>query len=312
MKKNLFTLCLIITFVFYSYAMIAYGEKTGEAAPDETIIEPEYEVPEYVQLLLEVARGELGYTEGKAGRTKYGEWVGDPTCQWCAEFLCWCVDQTDQRYGLELLHNIYPMYGASNVGRNWFISHGRYIARNGHIPDWGSQWYKGESEMMEKNSYVPQPGDWVFFSILDSGATTHVAMVEYCSVSQDGKIRVHVIEGNNPDKVQRNSYALDDWTIQGYGTVFDLADVTLRFGNKGEKVRQLQMKLVALGYLDERYVTGNFGKITQDAIMHFQRDHGIDQTGNGGPVTQRALDEAVAQLNETDLSVWHVRDEEKQ
>lgn len=306
MKRILSVICAISFLLISSYVFSAYGESTDVPGQNERVIEPLYEVPDYVQKLLGIAREEIGYTEGKAGRTKYGEWVGDPTCQWCAEFLCWCVDQTDQRYSMELLHNIYPMYGASNVGRNWFISQGRYISRTGSIPDWGSQWYKGQDEMMKKNSYVPQPGDWVFFSILESGDTTHVAMVEYCAKDENGKTFVHVIEGNNPDQVQRNSYALDDWRIQGYGTVFDLADVTLRFGNKGEKVRQMQLKLAALGYMDERYVTGTFGKITQDAVMHFQRDHGIDQTGNGGPVTQRALDEAVKYMDSTDLSVWQV------
>lgn len=309
MKRILCIVCAVITFVFSSCVLAAHGENIDELSKNESVVEPLYEIPDYVIKLLDIAREEIGYTEGKAGRTKYGEWVGDPTCQWCAEFLCWCVDQTDQRYGLELLRNIYPMYGASNVGRNWFISQGRYIARSGSIPDWGSQWYKGQSEMMKKNSYIPQPGDWVFFSILDSGDTTHVAMVEYCAEDMDGKTFVHVIEGNNPDKVQRNSYTLDDWRIQGYGTVFDLADVTLRFGNKGEKVRQMQVKLAELGYMEERFITGNFGKITQDAVMHFQRDNGIDQTGNGGPVTQRALDEAVRHLDSTDLSVWHITDD---
>lgn len=282
----------------------ALPQFTPELKEGEELIQPAYEVPEYVQQLLSVAREELGYTEGKYGRTKYGEWVGDPTCQWCAEYLCWCVDQTDKRFSQELLYNVYPMYGASNVGRNWFIAQGRYIARTGHVPNWGSQWYKGESTMMKKNSYIPQPGDWVFFSILDSGDTTHVAMVEYCTRNAAGKVYVHVLEGNNPDRVQRNTYALDEQSIQGYGTVFDLADMTMRFGNKGEKVRRLQRDLVLLGYMSEKNTTGQFGQITQDAVMHFQRDHGIEQTGNAGPLTQRALEEAMKEYSAANPSVW--------
>lgn len=275
--------------------------------PDgETLIEPARAVPDYVCDLIEVARGELGYTEGKYGRTKYGEWVGDPTCQWCAEFLCWCVNETDKLDGLSLLYNVYPMYGASNVGRNWFISAGRYIARTGHVPNWGSQWYRGETEMMAKNSYVPQPGDWVFFSVLESGDTTHVAMVEYCTRDASGNVYVHVIEGNNPDRVQRRSYSTADEIIQGYGTVYDLADMTMRFGNKGEKVRQLQEKLVLLGYMEQNYTTGQYGQITQNAVTRFQRDHAIDQTGNAGPVTQRALDKAVTEKMSSDPGVWEV------
>ena len=305
--------CLLLTAVLLLCALspaLAGEEEWRNGLPEmengETLIEPVRAVPDYVSALIGVARQELGYTEGKYGRTKYGEWVGDPTCQWCAEFLCWCVNETDIRNGLSLLYNVYPMYGASNVGRNWFISDGRYIARTGHVPNWGSQWYRGEETMMEKNSYIPHPGDWVFFSVLESGDTTHVAMVEYCTRSTDGNVYVHVIEGNNPDRVQRRAYRLTDETIQGYGTVYDLADMTMRFGNKGEKVRQLQQKLVMLGYMDANYTTGQYGQITQDAVTRFQRDHGVDQTGNAGPVTQRALEKAVAEKMSSDPGVWEV------
>lgn len=271
---------------------LCLGEETQEHLPlmkGESLIEPLSESPEHVKMLLDVARGELGYTESKNGRTKYGEWVGDPTCQWCAEFLCWCVDQVDQKSGTQLLEKIYPLYGAQNVGRNWFIREGRYIARIGFVPDWGSQWYRGENELMQKNSYIPQPGDWVFFANTDTGDTYHVAMVEFCGKDTENKVYVHVLEGNMPDKVQRNVYLLTDEHIQGYGTVYDLADWSMHPGNRGEKVRQLQQDLCSLGYMEERFMTGTYGDITRNAVIAFQRDHGIDQTGNAGPLTQRAL-----------------------
>ena len=63
------------------------------ACAEEQRLAPAYPVPQYVQWLLDVARGELGYTEGRDLYTKYGEWAGDPYAEWCAEFLCWCVDQ---------------------------------------------------------------------------------------------------------------------------------------------------------------------------------------------------------------------------
>ena len=63
------------------------------AEEEEEVITPAWEVPDYVTWLLEVAGNEVGYTEGAHGYTKYGEWAGDPYAQWCAEFLCWCVDQ---------------------------------------------------------------------------------------------------------------------------------------------------------------------------------------------------------------------------
>lgn len=304
-KGNVKWLTVILAFLIL-LASYAAAEDTLPIDKGHTLIDPIADSPDYVTWLLDIARNELGYTESKSGRTKYGEWVGDPTCQWCAEFLCWCVNRTDEIYQTSLLRNIYPMYGTQNVGRNWFIREGRYIARTGHIPDWGSQWYKGEETMMVKNSYIPQPGDWVFFASTETGDTTHVAMVEFCTRDEAGKVYVHVLEGNNPDKVQRNSYSLTNENIQGYGTVFDLADWSMHFGNKGEKVRSLQEKLCLLGYMEERFITGNYGDITQNAVMAFQRDHGIDTTGNAGPLTQRALLRVIEE--EIGDDIWEVRD----
>ena len=98
---------------------------------------------------------------------------------------------------------------------------------------------------MEKNSYIPQPGDWVFLTDNAEGDTSHVALVEYCARDESGRVLVHVIEGNNvtkpaPQSVARNVYPLDYWKILGYGTVHDLADITLRFGCDGPKVTALQ------------------------------------------------------------------------
>ena len=87
------------------------------AKAEDTVLEPLWPVPDYVQWLLDVARGEIGYKEGPHGYSKYGEWAGDAYAQWCAEFLCWCVDQVDQQHGTELLRNVYPMYSGQNVGR---------------------------------------------------------------------------------------------------------------------------------------------------------------------------------------------------
>lgn len=76
----------------------ALGEGTGTPIP-------EGERPAFVQRLLDVARGELGYAEGAQNYTKYGEWAGDPYAEWCAEFICWCVDQAQQSLGEDLLNS---------------------------------------------------------------------------------------------------------------------------------------------------------------------------------------------------------------
>ncbi|MBR4359191.1 MAG: peptidoglycan-binding protein [Clostridia bacterium] len=273
-----------------------------EIQAGETLIPPAQPVPDYVLWLVDVARGELGYTEERSGVTKYGTWAGYPTAEWCAEFACWCVNRVDQLHQTHLLTRLYPNYSGTNVGRDWFLTQGRYIARKGTVPGWGTQWFKGETTAMTPNSYIPQPGDWLFLSVNSTGDTAHVALVEYCAYDDHGQARVHVIEGNNtskpaPQSVERNDYALDYWAIQGYGTVHDLVEITLRFGCDGEKVLALQRKLVAAGLLESQYTTGRYGAITTDAIKDFQQKTGILETGVANLETQLALENELDRIN---------------
>lgn len=261
---------------------------TGQAE-DEMLL-PAYPVPQYVEWLLETARAEIGYEESDNGYTKYGDWAGDPQAEWCAEFLCWCVDQVDQQHGTQLLEKVYPRYSGQNIGLRWFLRNGRYISRSGFVNEWGSQWYIGQEESLEAGGYIPQPGDWVFYTV-DGENTSHVALVEYCTVSEDGEITAHVIEGNMPDKVQRNSHKLTDKRVMGYGTVYDLVDTVLRSGSEGVKVLALQEKLQYLGYLDAQYVTGTYGPSTIQAVTKFQEDTGKTPTGIANHHTQLTLQE---------------------
>ena len=300
MKKLLALVCMLLLFAFPAQA---------ENLASHTRIPPAYPVPEYVELLLDVARGELGYTEGDHGWSKYGEWVGDPYTQWCAEYLCWCVDQVDQRYGTELLRKVYPMYSGSNTGKNWFVEQGRYLVRWGNLENWGYQWLKGEDSYISTGDYIPQPGDWVFFTWDSDRDTDHVAMVEYCTRDQDGNVQIHVLEGNAPSAVQRNVYDLTYTRILGYGTVHDVLDVTMRYGNRGVKVQQLQEKLVYLGYLDAGKADGLFGTGTAAALFSFQADHGLKTYGVANIKTQQAIDLAVEEAVYNDPATWQVIDE---
>ena len=312
MPRALFRLLLILVCLMLSLS--AAGAETATAVYDtayfsrleapegETLIYPQYPVPQYVSWLMDIARGELGYHEERGGVTKYGTWAGYPTAEWCAEFLCWCVHRVDQTQGTKLLNRTYPNYSGTNVGRDWFLSQGRYLSHTGTVPGWGSQWWKGSSEPVALNGYIPQPGDWVFLSNNSSGDTSHVAMVEFCAYDAAGQVRVHVIEGNNPigkipDEVARNDYPLDYWQILGYGTVRDLADITLRFGCSGEKVLALQRNLVAAGLLAPQYTTGQYGALTQGAITTLQKQLGIAQTGVANHETQLALLARVAEIS---------------
>ncbi len=276
------------------------------AAGAETVIPPRWEVPDYVTWLLEVADAEVGYTEGARGYTKYGEWRGNPYAQWCAEFLCWCVDQVDQQHGTELLNQVYPLYSASNTGKSWFVREGRYIVRWGNLENWGYQWLKGEDAFITTGSYIPQPGDWVFFTWTSDLNTDHVALVEYCTREDDGSVLIHVIEGNTPDAVKRTTYPIGYTRILGYGTVHDVADWTMRSGNSGAKVRELQEKLIRLGYLAPDQCDGRFGTSTYNAVLVYQQLHGLKENGIANIGTQTLLNREVRDSLYNDPATWQV------
>ena len=119
---------LLIVFVCLMMfpALISHAEPGSFAE-----IPPAYPVPDAARALIEVAIGELDYQEERGGVTKYGTWYGNPTAEWCAEFLCWSVAQTEKKLGTTLLNEEFPLYGATNIGRNWYLAQGRYIARTG-------------------------------------------------------------------------------------------------------------------------------------------------------------------------------------
>ena len=279
------------------------------ARADQVRIQPSYPVPSYVTQVLDIAAGEIGYREGDHGYTKYGEWSGDPYAQWCAEFLCWCVDQVDQRDGTELLGTVFPRYSGQNTGRSWFIRNGRYVVRNGNLDGWGYQWLYGEDHFLTPGEYIPEPSDWVFFTWTDTQDTDHVAMVEYCTRdTETGSVTIHCIEGNTPVAVKRAEYDLTYNRILGFGTVHDTAEWTIRSGNSGFKVRELQEKLVRLGLMTPDQVDGICGSSTILAVRAWQSSHGLKQTGIANLETQRSMDRRLAREADADFSAWIVED----
>ena len=271
---------------------------------------PEPERPAFVPLLLDIARGELGYLEGGNNYSKYGEWAGDPNAAWCAEFVCWCVNQTDLRHDQSLLNQVYPKYSGQNTGKEWFIARGRFLFRKAVCPDWGPQWLQGADRNLMKNEYHPRSGDLLFFSYNEAGDTEHVALVEFCARHEDGQLYVHVLEGNNPDRVQRNHYELDDSQILGYGLCEDVIGTSMRFGNTGDKVLALQEKLHELGYLEERHLTGTYGSNTRAAVIRFQSEAMYEDNPNGiaNLYTQRAIDELLEEKRYNSRESWLVTD----
>ena len=59
-------------------------------------------------------------------------------------------------------------------------------------------------------------------------------------------------------------------------------------GSSGKEVRAIQERLKERGLFNAN-VTGYYGEITRSAVLRFQKQQGIAQTGTAGPITLRAL-----------------------
>ena len=68
---------------------------------------------------------------------------------------------------------------------------------------------------------------------------------------------------------------------------------TIRKGDKGAEVKELQEKLIRLGYALPKYgADGDFGKETESAVKAFQTDNGLKADGIVGEKTLAAIDGA--------------------
>lgn len=123
--------------------------------------------------------------EGNGGDT-YWRWYGfNSRVSWCACFVSWCSEQCGY-----LESGVLPKFSLCSDGVKWFQDKGRF----------------------QDGSYVPAPGDIIFFDWGDDGSIDHVGIVE--SVKNG---IVNTIEGNSGDKVERHSYPIGDGRIYGYG-----------------------------------------------------------------------------------------------
>jgi len=67
------------------------------------------------------------------------------------------------------------------------------------------------------------------------------------------------------------------------------ASYVLSVGSQNEAVTALQVVLSGIGYLEEKYITGYYGKITKAAVKQYQQDMGIEDDGIAGPATLSSL-----------------------
>ena len=257
---------------------------------------------EAVESVLNWCRNEIGYPESGDNWTKYSAdlekypdlfWGGSKqNLAWCATFI---VDAFVNVFGYERAIKMLCIPSVP-CGAAGCMYAAQYYQDANH-------WYT-----------YPEPGDQIFFRYSGS-EYSHTGIVE----SVDGSY-VNTIEGNTSDMVARRKYPLGSGSIVGYGRPrWEIADGEytpspaptpsqtpspsgsgsygdgiLRRGSKGIEVRKMQETLIKLGYdLGPDGADGDFGRNTYNAVRKFQEDHNLEVDGEAGPLTLKAIDEAL-------------------
>ena len=150
---------------------------------------------------LAIAQSQLGYAESTKnyvvaedgqtlmGYTRYGAWQGDPYGHWNAMFVAFCL-----HYG-----------GAENVPMDTDCGSWPGALGDGFLP---------------AQSHQAAPGDLVFFDRDGDGTADRVAIVAEVTAGEEGAPSgFTAIEGDVDHAVQQCSYAVEDSTILGYGSL---------------------------------------------------------------------------------------------
>ena len=256
---------------------------------------------EAIEKVLNIARSEIGYHEQGDNITKYAaemdqtDWYNGPKngFPYCDVFYDWLFKKAfGDQLGREMICQPAKSAGAGCLfSAQYYKQHGRW-------------------------TNVAEPGAQIFFSY-SPGEYSHTGIVE----SVNGGT-VTTIEGNTSDSVGRRQYPVGSSNIVGYGIPrWELATGSssgttptpsvdpvpqpsgggiIRKGAKGAKVRELQEKLIKLGFsCGPDGADGDFGNNTRTAVIEFQKkafpNEPVEWDGEVGPKTQAAIEKALAE-----------------
>lgn len=185
-------------------------------------------------------------------------------------------------------------------GKKWI---GHHVADCSGLFSWafkqlGGYMYHGSNTMYK--SYCTSKGKISSSTALQPGYALFTG-----TDSDHGHVGLYIGNGwvieaaNTQDGVIKTKSSAKKWTYWGAlkGVDYSVPDSapdgspTLRKGDKGEAVAQLQTMLAEHGYdLGKWGIDGDFGSATEKAVKAFQKDAGLKVDGIVGPATWAALD----------------------
>lgn len=203
---------------------------------------------------------------------KYGQkWVGRKVAD-CSGMFVWAY----KRFGASIYH------GSDTIWR-------KYTSMTGRV----------------EGTLSIRPGTAVFME--NDGKRTHIGL--YVGDGKYGVDTVIEAKGTRTGVVESKLSAWDEWgellvKIGGEmvkvdydlpPNVIDIPPRTMRKGDSGEDVKELQEALVREGYDVGKkkdgtpLIDGKYGSETMSAVRAFQHDHGLKPDGIAGPLTLNAL-----------------------
>lgn len=243
-----------------------------------------------IDKLVAWCNGEVGYHEGAGNWSKYSE---NPDVikllGWKPQNEPWCDTFTDAGFCVN--------FGLENASEMTYQPIGK-----------GSAACRTSAKFFKDNGaffYRPNVGDVIFF--IANGAINHQGIVTGVS-----GLSVTTVEGNSSDAVSRRVYSINDAKIAGYGrpkwsvvadelttepTIEIPSDSMateklpiLRKGDVSECVRAAQFLLNGRGASCGIYgADGDFGNMTREAVLAFQRRNNLDVDGVIGEQTWAKL-----------------------
>ena len=220
------------------------------------------------------------YSDYKSA-VKYGmKWIGHMVAD-CANLLRWCAKQI----GDPGVHS-----GSNLIWNNDLAAKGQL--RNGQRTD-GEPLKPGTFVFTGTASKHGHVGGYIGNGkvIEDVGTQTGVALTSLFAKTKDGsdkwtwwgerKNMIFDVQEGEVILPKEPSETGDNAPVQPSEPADDTILLpTLKRGDKGAKVRELQEKLLALGYQLPKYgADGDFGKETKAAVEQFQKDNGIPVSG---------------------------------